>query len=178
VHRRPRAGLFLGAAGAGEERRAADERQGPGAAGRGGRDQELHRVQARQRQRDASGVEQHARSAPKRRIRGPVKEFGTNMPSTCHSSTGAALEDGCAHCASRSASRPSAASWRRRRARGRPRRRREVAALSKSRAALARFGPATAPSAPPASTHEIARSPCQRGAGSVAAIRHRCAFAL
>ena len=38
-------------------------------------------------------------SAPKRRISEPVKKLGTNMPSTCHSSTSAALANGCAHCA-------------------------------------------------------------------------------
>ena len=36
--------------------------------------------------------------APKRLMRCPVKKLGTNMPSTCHSSTSAALEKGSAHC--------------------------------------------------------------------------------
>ena len=36
---------------------------------------------------------------PNRRISDPVKKLGTNMPSTCHSSTSAALLKGCEHCA-------------------------------------------------------------------------------
>ena len=39
------------------------------------------------------------RTAPKRRIRLPVKKLGTNMPSTCHSRTSAVLANGCEHIA-------------------------------------------------------------------------------
>ena len=38
-------------------------------------------------------------SVPKRLIRLPVKKLGTNMPSTCHSSTSAVLANGCEHIA-------------------------------------------------------------------------------
>ena len=46
------------------------------------------------------------------------------------------------------------------------------------RVALARFGPATAPRMPPASTHEIARSLKAGATISIAAKRYRPAFAL
>ena len=38
-------------------------------------------------------------NAPKRLINEPVKKLGTNMPSTCHSRTSAALLNGCEHWA-------------------------------------------------------------------------------